>query len=351
MSLKSLLVGDKPRLVVLSTIFSVLLAIFLTEIILPIFSDKYKATPKVKYYTIEDGARIGKKNTKAIQYNTANEFRIEVSFNDHGFRDEKDLRDSKEEDIFIVGDSMGMGHGVDEDKRFSNILDKILAKKNVYNISIPTNIPGYVANTKYAISRGANIKNVIVGVTMENDIYLHSDNRKLWKQSKKGQRDYLGRIKHFLVDNSVTYRLITSIIHQNKIIRNFFLSIGIIKPPLYVDSYTGISHDFLNKAVDSSVKELEYFKKFNTVILINPSRYLWVKETKNKAEHKHNQFVKKLKENKYFIIDLKELFINYENPINELHFPIDGHLNIFANKVVGEYIFNELQKENIFDLN
>ena len=78
---------------------------------------------------------------------------------------------------------------------------------------------------------------------------------------------------------------------------------------------------------------------------------MWVKETKNKAEHKHNQFVKKLKENKYFIIDLKELFINYENPINELHFPIDGHLNIFANKVVGEYIFNELKKENIFNLN
>ena len=112
-----------------------------------------------------------------------------------------------------------------------------------------------------------------------------------------------------------------------------------------------ISYDFINKAVDSSVKELEYFKKFNTVILINPSRYLWVKETKKKAEHKHNRFVKKLKENKYFVIDLKELFINYENPINELHFPIDGHLNIFANKVVGEYIFNELQKENIFDLN
>ena len=349
MLFKSLFVNDKLRLVVLSTIFSVLVAVLLIEIVLPIFSDKYKTTPKVKYYNIENGARIGIKNSKAVQYNTAEEFRVELSFNDHGFRDKKDLRDSNEEDIFVVGDSMGLGHGVDEDKRFSNILEKILTKKNVYNISIPTNIPGYVANTKYAISRGANIKNVIVGVSMENDIYLHADNRKLWKQSKKGQRDYLGRIKHFLVDNSVTYRLTTSIIHQNRIIRNFFLSIGIIKPPLYVDSYTGISYDFLNKAVDSSVKELKYFKKFNTVILINPSRYLWVKETKEKAEYKHNRFVKKLEENKYFVIDLKELFINYENPVNELHFQIDGHLNIFANKVIGEFIFNELKKENIFN--
>ena len=260
-------------------------------------------------------------------------------------------KNSKDEDIFVVGDSMAMGHGVEEDERFSNVFQKMLTKRNVYNISIPTNIPGYVANAEHAISLGGNIKNIIVSVTMENDIYFYSDKRELWKDSKKSQKDHLGKIKHFLVDNSVTYRLVTSIIHQNKILRNFFLSIGIIKPPLYVDSYADTSYKFFDKAADSSIKKLEYFKKFNTVILINPSRYLWVSETKEKAEYKHNIFVKKLKENQYNVIDLKKLFVNYKNPIKKLHFPIDGHLNIFANKVVGEYIFSELKKENIFDLN
>ena len=141
----------------------------------------------------------------------------------------------------------------------------------------------------------------------------------------------------------------TSIIHQNKILRNFFLAIGIIKPPLYVNAYTDISNDFINRAVDSSVEKLEYFKKFNTVILIIPSRYLWINETKEKADYKHTQFVKKLKENKYYVIDLKKVFIDYKNPIKELHFPIDGHLNNLANKISGEFIFNELKKENIFE--
>ena len=332
-------------LVVLSTIF----AVFLIEIILPIFFEEYKTTPHVKYYNIENGARIGIKNSKAVQYNTAGEFNVELSFNDHGFRDKKDLRNSKDEDIFVTGDSMAMGHGVEEDKRFSNVLQKMLIKKNVYNIAIPSNIVGYIANVEYAISRGGNVKNVIVSVTMENDIYYYADDKELWKDSKKYQKDYLWRMKAFLVDNSVIYRVTTSIIHRNKILRNFFLAIGIIKPALYVDSYTGISNDFLNKAVDSSVKKLEYFKKFNTAIVITPSRYLWINETKEKAEYKHTQFVKKLKENKYYVIDLKKVFIDYKSPLQELHFPIDGHLNNLANRISGEFIFNELKKENIFD--
>ncbi len=331
-------------LVVLSTIF----AVFLIEIILPIFFEEYKTTPHVKYYNTENGARTGERNSKATQYNTAGEFHVELSFNDHGFRDKKDLRNSKDDDIFVVGDSMAMGHGIEENKRFSNVLQKMFIKKNVYNIAIPSNIVGYIANVKYAISRGANVKNVIVVVTMENDIYLYADNRKLWKDSKKYQKDYLWKMKSFLVDNSVIYRVATSVIHRNKILRNFFLSIGIIKPPLYVSAYTDISNDFISKAVNSSVKKLEYFKKFNTVIVINPSRYLWINETKEKADYKHTQFVKKLRENKYHVIDLKKVFIDYKNPIKKLHFPIDGHLNIFANKIIGEFIFNELKK-NIFD--
>ena len=47
-------------LVALSTIF----AVFLIETILPIFFEEYKTTPKVKYYNIENGARIGKKIAK-----------------------------------------------------------------------------------------------------------------------------------------------------------------------------------------------------------------------------------------------------------------------------------------------
>ncbi len=337
--------AKKFILVVLSTIF----AVFLIEIILPIFFEEYKTTPKVKYYTMENGARIGTKNSKQQLYNTAGEFHVEMSFNDHGFRDKKNLRNSKDKDIFIVGDSNTMGHGVEEDKRFSNVLQKMLIEKNVYNVAIPYNIVGYINNIKYAISRGGNVKNVIVAVTMENDIYIYADNRELWSDSKKYQKDYLSKMKHFLVDNSVIYRVATSVIHQNKILRNFFLAIGIIKPPLYVNAYTGISNDFINRAVDSSVKKLEYFKKFNTAIVINPSRYLWFNETKEKAKYKHTRFVKKLKENKFYVIDLKKVFIDYKNPLKELHFPIDGHPNNLAHKISGEFIFNELKKANIFE--
>ena len=62
----------------------------------------------------------------------------------------------------------------------------------------------------------------------------------------------------------------------------------------------------------------------------------------------HTQFVKKLKENKYYVIDLKKVFIDYKNPIKELHFPIDGHLNNLGHKVSGKFIFSELKKRKYF---
>ena len=62
-----------------------------------------------------------------------------------------------------------MGWGVEQSQRVSDFLEKKISRK-VYNISIPTDINGYKALIKYAESRGAKIRNVIVAVNMQNDL-------------------------------------------------------------------------------------------------------------------------------------------------------------------------------------
>ena len=54
------------------------------------------------------------------------EFDVEVKFNQYGFRDVKDLRDATDGDWFVVGDSFTLGWGVDEDWRYSNVLEQKL---------------------------------------------------------------------------------------------------------------------------------------------------------------------------------------------------------------------------------
>lgn len=75
-----------------------------------------------------------------------------------------------------------MGWGVDEDKRFSNLLEEHLKDcgppaPRVFNIAIPDNIVGYQRLLKYAESRGAKVRRMVVGICMENDLRDYHDGK------------------------------------------------------------------------------------------------------------------------------------------------------------------------------
>ena len=124
---------------------------FVLRFVLPDFNPNHhirfkKATNTTPVIGVENGTFRLIKNS--------GDYNVTVRFNEHGFRDTKNIKEAKIDDWIMVGDSFSMGWGVEQGDRVSEFLEKKI-KRKVYNISIPTDITGYKALIKYAESRGA----------------------------------------------------------------------------------------------------------------------------------------------------------------------------------------------------
>jgi hypothetical protein len=85
------------------------------------------------------GARLAPNcTTTSIEPNR--EYVVTVHSNNHGFRDYKDYRLAKRENVrrvVILGDSFSYGNGVEELARYSNLLDDLLGESiEVYNLAL-----------------------------------------------------------------------------------------------------------------------------------------------------------------------------------------------------------------------
>jgi hypothetical protein len=154
-----------PIIFLSSNILSLLLLEFLIRIILPV----YDPSGMLEFYQNQDGVPLARENSISRQWRNTGDYNVAVRINQYGFRDSKDLSLSTVNDIFVVGDSFSFGYGVEEDERYSNLLETKL-NTPIYNISIPTDFDGYEKLIAYAQKNGATINHLIIGVTMENDL-------------------------------------------------------------------------------------------------------------------------------------------------------------------------------------
>src|SRR5947207_2834778 len=164
--------SGKLALLTVSTGICLLLLEFIVRALFPFFSPR----AQIPFHATEDNFFLGPISQQVRQATPKGDYNVRVSFNQYGFRDTKDLRDSSERDIFVVGDSFSMGWGVEENQRYSNLLENKLARR-VFNISIPEDIRGYSKLVKYAEKCGGKVRNLIIGVCLENDLRDYSDGR------------------------------------------------------------------------------------------------------------------------------------------------------------------------------
>ena len=52
-------------------------------------------------------------------------FRVKININSFGFREKENI-DQANDRIWIIGDSMAFGWGVEENERYSNVLSKLI---------------------------------------------------------------------------------------------------------------------------------------------------------------------------------------------------------------------------------
>lgn len=290
----------------------------------------------IEYRLNEDGVPLGKKGTVSRQWKEAGDFNVSIRINKYGFRDEKNIDNSTESDIFVVGDSFSIGHGVQENRRYSNLLESMLDMP-VYNISIPTDFDGYEKLIKYAQENGAKIKTIIIGVCMENDLKNYESDDLPYYSNRHNN---LLMMKMYLTKKSAIYNAFTSIIHGNIYLKRIFIKMGIVD-----ENYASVNKSVYSEEIlDSSVKRLMKLKTErntpNVIIVIIPSRSLWIGDNQKVELEVHNRFITLLKGCGFKVIDLRSAFEKEGKPL-EYYFINDGHWNEKGHKRAAEVIYTE----------
>lgn len=325
------------------------LSVLLLEGLVRIMFPVYNPSGMVAFYHNETGVLIGKKNSVTHQWMKAGDFNVEIRINQYGFRDTKDLQRSTASDFFVVGDSFSFGHGVAEAKRYSNLLEAWLGIP-VYNISIPTDFDGYEKLIKYAQANGATIKNLIIGVCMENDLENYAiassaDPGKTVQRETEASSYYnkinMGtffRVKVFLGKTFAIYNVVISLFHQNPMLKALAGKFGIMDR--YPDGInrTVYSEEILKKS-SARLRQLQSNCQIPTITLvIIPSRALWIGEHRAIELKVHQDFVRLLRNQGFNVIDLRPAFEEGGEPL-QYHFENDGHWNEKGHLKAAEIIF------------
>ncbi len=323
-------------------IVSLLIALVILEYSVRLFIPQFSPDGRWKYENI-NGLRIAEKNKTFRHWENTGEFDVLVKTNSAGFRDSKEPSLSKKSDIFVVGDSYSLGHGVSEEKRYSNQIEKVL-NKNVFNISMPNNFNGYAKLIEHARHHGANINKLILGICMENDISGYYRGAKKPHRIPKALR--FSTIRRWLAHNSAAYAAIVSAIYSNQYTVNLGYKLNLIR-----DKRNGFNRSRLHITVHRSIERLKrLIQESNTkeqLILIIPSRFLWSGSFQESEDQVHNMFVSELKSLGYHFIGLRPIFEKDGSP-KDYYFPHDGHWNEIGHKLAARITSDYILKNNLF---
>ena len=319
-------------LLMASTIFCLIILDFGVRFIMP----HYDPSGHINFMLNRDGVPISMRKGSFRQIKNTGDYNVLININSLGLREQKLLEKSTSNDYFVVGDSFSFGWGVEEEERFSNILDGLLLNSKVFNISIPTDFDGYRKLISYAKKNGATINKLIVGVTMENDIQNYNDRLEGGPGRAFAPLDKLNLlwIKSFLHKNSASYFLLTSIIQQTPKLRDLLQKLGLIEDNLKVVKNLTYNKE---RVKQSAIILKSISNKIKTLILLIPSRGLWVGNRKNKqiADQLHKSFISEIKKLNIDYIDLRDKIELSGNPMN-LHFKHDGHWTKEAHKIAAD---------------
>lgn len=153
------------------------------------------------------------------------DFRAHIRINEFGLRNDQPIS-SADGAIWVVGDSMTFGWGVEEDERYSAVIEKEL-KHPTYNVASPgTDVCGYralmermPASTKPAA--------VIVGLVLENDLMSYDCDARSNTVPPKERLSLIGA-KVWLTGHSALYNVLAVTLKKVDIVRQSLMAVGLV---------------------------------------------------------------------------------------------------------------------------
>ena len=318
-----------------AVLFAVAVSGLAAEVAVRIAQPELDPARHVRFEKAQNGLpSLGPRNTEQRQIKNTGDFDVMVRFNRYGLRDSKDLATATAEDIFLVGDSFTFGWGVNENERISERLEALNGRR-VFNLSIPTGFNGYENLLDYAANNGAKVKNVIIAVSMETDLGLYDKTPPTKAAAPAAPSETAGILqwlKGTLTQLSALYVLTTTLIHRTPAFKAMAVRVGLVIPNL-----EGVrQYEFSQRVIESSAQRLrEIASRFNTTVVVVPSRALWTGNQQTIERRRHDVFVDRIRELGLDVVDLGSTFEKTGNPLG-FHFANDPHWTVRGHTLAAE---------------
>lgn len=303
----------------------------------------FSPTAQVPFRLVAKGMALGPAGQTVRMATPKGDYNSVLRFNQDGFRDTKTLAEAKSSDWYALGDSYTMGWGVEEEERFSNRLEQELRAHNlparVFNIALPDNIIGYGRLLRYAESRGAKVRQVVVGICMENDLRDYRDGKGAWDMMGLPPSSNKEAIREWLKKHSALYIAASYGLQRLTFTRKLLNRLGIARS---IDELTG-HNEWDETVLGASRDELvKLVAGRDALILIIPSRNLWHGAYIRTEQRVHETFIQMLREAGLRVLDVRPMIEASGDPLG-CYFKTDPHWNARGHAIAGRELFKAIQ--------
>lgn len=157
------------------------------------------------------------------------DFRVRIRINDFGLRNPEPV-DRADGRIWVVGDSMAFGWGVEQDEMYSSVIGKTLGVPT-YNVASPgTDVCGYQALIA-RMPKEAQPKAVVVGLILENDIRVYDCRKEAALMTKSADGATPGSdagLRRFLIKHTALYNFHAVSLKRVAFVRDTLTALGLI---------------------------------------------------------------------------------------------------------------------------
>jgi lysophospholipase L1-like esterase len=211
-------------------------------------------------------------------------------------------------------------------ERFSDLAQAPTGRR-AFNLATPTDIAGYAALLDYAQSLGARIGEIVVAVCMENDLGLYDS-------VDIPPHDLTTDWKGWLTERSAAYLMLTTMIQQTPALKALAVGAGAIVP-----NFDGMGlNTYDAQVIEASADQLQALsKRYPTLVVLIPSRALWIGGNRAEEDRVHKALVAALARRGMAVLDLRPLMEAGGTPL-AYHFANDGHWNARGHALAAEAI-------------
>ena len=270
------------------------------------------------------------------------DFRVHIQINEFGLRNTRPATASHN-NIWVIGDSMAFGWGVDKDEMYSSVIGRVLDQPT-YNVASPgTNVCGYQALLARMPSETVP-KAVVLGLILENDVVAYnckaSNHKLLSGNSTENNNPFLfisaANLKSWLTHNAALYNFFAVSLKRVDTIRELLTFIGLVNK---VDAYRhpGRGED-AEIAIRETVREILVFKSMlrqgtPMTVLLAPGRF----EIRDGDKVYKNLRIKLRRALEKVSIDFVDPFTEFKNAgYQNIHFKHDGHWSPLGHQIAGK---------------